>query len=101
MSKELLLKELIHIQENGPTWERYGICNNLSDTLETLWDYKGGLFSSWSHFTGDEYYPVPHPDGSKAGYVDTWNKWTGEYGELRKDLLDHMINTLKEELEGE
>lgn len=101
-----------------------GICGNTqwgSGLLE-------GCFRSWSKFSGREVYPVPAPRFDDApefcralmdlyGY-DSWdamppserasaaygfaassgNQWIGAYGDLRKELLAHVIKTLQEQI---
>lgn len=55
------------------------------------------LFRSWPKYSGDSGYPIPSPHGgspSKAYYSAT-NFWSGEYGDLRKDLLVHCLNKLR------
>ena len=51
-------------------------------------------FESWDKFSGDRLYPVPSPDGSitpKDCYRYTSNRWVGDYGKLRMELLNHLI----------
>ncbi|QJT71819.1 hypothetical protein TH1_137 [Shewanella phage Thanatos-1] len=59
------------------------------------------LYSTWPKFSGNFSYPVPSPKGdvhpSKVYWSDT-PKWTGEYGDLRKELLDHSIKLLESNL---
>jgi len=68
------------------------------------------LFSSWKHFTGDLVYPVPRYRFWKPFRVignaifspkdafETMSRWEGSYGDLRKDLLKHMISELEKQL---
>lgn len=53
---------------------------------------------SWEYFSGDENYPVPSTTleipnklTPETMYFKTANKWVGEYGALRMDLLRHCI----------
>ena len=59
------------------------------------------LFNSWEKFSGNIFYPVPSPDNTlneEDIYIKTKNVWFGEYGQLRIELLDFMIETLQSEL---
>lgn len=58
-------------------------------------------FEQWPKFSGDISYPVPSTDKSLDEYhiYCEYNKddrlWTGEYGDLRKELLDFLIERFK------
>ena len=84
------------------------------------------LFATWEHTTGDSGYPVPLPS-SVPEYEDAEHEyeclaaegeanttmeqyiaeyayehcqlWEGLYGELRMELLDHIIDQLTEQLQ--
>lgn len=61
----------------------------------------GDAFSGWSRFSGDRRYPVPSPDKHmtpKEYYQSTLDKWVGEYGKLRMELLDHLIEWYSERI---
>lgn len=65
-------------------------------------DLFNALSRLWPHFSGDPYFPVPCPDRSldpKEAYA-VQNKWEGEYGDLRRNLLefvrDHATGVLEE-----
>ena len=97
-----LLKALRRLRDDGPedTWA--GICGNLpypvhSDHIERL----DALFKSWPKFSGDSAFPVPGVDGMTplCAFAYIPNCWEGEYGALRRELLDHCINELAKELE--
>lgn len=56
------------------------------------------LFEQWPKFSGDLSFPVPDPD-DKLGHSNVYHMgsddyilWTGEYGNLRKELLDFLIS---------
>lgn len=65
------------------------------------------LFALWPNYSGSHLYPVPdpdHPHGDDefgaywfAGrrYEGPGSVWTGEYGALRRELLDFMIAELE------
>lgn len=59
------------------------------------------LFKSWPMYSGSSSFPVP----GKKGESPSWafdkadDLWAGSYGKKRKQLLNYMIKTLKEELE--
>ncbi|QLA10713.1 hypothetical protein TH2_147 [Shewanella phage Thanatos-2] len=66
-------------------------------SADILDEYIVPLFEKWSKFSGDISYPVPSPDQSLDEYDIYWisNKdgrlWIGEYGDLRKELLNFLI----------
>ena len=85
-----LLEQLIHMRENGPNDTSVGICMNLVPYPD-LED----LVKSWPKFSGETVFPVSHPSGTNStGYFNTPNKWVGEYGAARYELLDHLIQEL-------
>ena len=58
------------------------------------------LWGDWPNFSGNIDFPVPweratpeYPAQRRAPYYAfrEKNKWTGEYGELRRELLDFLI----------
>lgn len=79
------------------------------------------LYHSWPQFSGSSWYPIPMPDLDEDDYANyaedyisdndgddfdmmsraQWiyeqvgNMWDGEYGALRMDCLDWMIETLE------
>lgn len=62
------------------------------------------LFIGWEHFSGDSSFPVPVPTEEKYGFSDpesmfqnTQDVWdnTTEYGRLRRELLDYLIERTK------
>ena len=88
-----------------------GICSNLSDKVDSQVEesecYDSGqileqAFYTWPKFSGDVQYPINDPYNEVSahrayGYLP---KWTGEYGTLRFELLDHVIDCLKKEIES-
>lgn len=89
------------------------ICSNL-DAIYTevygsthYWgDLLKHLFRRWSKFSGNPYYPVPHleqldpEDAFDNVLYGNTNFWVGEYGSLRIELLDFIIDTLTKEEAG-
>lgn len=55
------------------------------------------LFERWPKHSGTETYPVPSPDSTRSAdamfyyAMDKDAMWKGEYGALRKELLDFLI----------
>jgi hypothetical protein len=58
------------------------------------------LFLTWPPYSGDDWYPVPATscDNAAGEYNATPKKWEGQYGDLRKDLLEHLIRGVQAEL---
>lgn len=66
------------------------------------------IYESWDKFSGRHRYPVPAPEGEDAVdgitcpeevYQDygeyNLNMWKGAYGDLRKELCQHVANELR------
>ena len=109
---------LIEIKEavDSGTPPSCGLCEcvyNLSgnnDIINSRWDrYSILCFKDWKHFNGSTTYPVPDPNNLEPDnaygtnfsiFNDTHQNdrafWVGEYGELRKDLLNHCIEWFME-----
>ena len=96
-----------------------GICRYVQSSLES--DSDGHrqvdailqpIFRTWPKYSGDPWYPVPHPfqyeysdeddicDLAKQAFEYDYedDMWTGEYGELRKELLAFCVEQLGKEL---
>lgn len=62
------------------------------------------LFKSWPKSTQLAAYPVPDPRGISAQLAYKEGRyrgmWVGEYGALRMELLEWMINVLEEKVCG-
>ena len=124
--------------EAGPSFdadETTGICGNVSryvnkallpDDILAMSIGKGGsrqcvedtfnsmkdeLFSSWPHYSGNKFYPVPAPlwqreameyctmaDAAEYVFDNSDLFWEGEYGDYRMSLLNHMIDRITEAL---
>lgn len=100
---EWLLMALYRIKLR-PVGKRAGICYSVDQVLrhqETdRYSKMEQLFVSWPKFSGRMVYPVPSPWGNCPQYEFFESgalKWSGEYGRLRKELLDYMITSLEAE----
>lgn len=99
-----LLTALKQLKEQGPEVATTGICGAVklysAYHVETVWAMQHAC-RTWPHFSGDVYFPVPAPadqyldcyDYYFERQQDLWDKTT-EYGQLRWDLLDHLIKEL-------
>lgn len=88
---------------NQEMFDFAGICITLS--CWRWWsDISIVLFESWAYYSGNSRYPVPPVDEDSAYTQYQYGDCLGyfnpdtEYGQLRLDLLDHMIARLSEEL---
>lgn len=105
--KMMLLAALLEIEGNRAIKRKCGgICNCVSYLLgkhHTLRPMMQRLFMKWPHFSGQLGFPIPSckkgvgPGGMYYSTNRMWDRRTG-YGKLRRDLLEFMIKTLKEEL---
>lgn len=96
-----LLEALKHIRKNGPTNPILGICAAASELVGRRKDSTiATLSKGWVRYSGVEGYPVPDPTGRIGAEVvfmaefDLWDRDT-EYGQLRWELLDFLIETLE------
>lgn len=92
--------------------KEYGICMNLSDKVNSQveeseerydsWQILTQAFYTWPKFSGDVNFPINDPYNRDPAYraYDDLPKWTGEYGALRFELLDHVIDCLKKEIKS-
>ena len=90
----------------------YGICTNLSDKVNSQIEeseerYESHqileqAFCTWPKFSGDANFPIndPYNEVSAHRAYVRLPKWIGEYGALRFELLDHIIDFLKKEIES-
>lgn len=86
--------------------EQVGICNQVKCSWSQL--ILTTYFIKWPKFSGSTVFPVPCPELSSKGiakardrYITvkhTGDMWTGEYGELRKELLDFLIIEITKDL---
>ena len=82
--------------------EQYGICTNLHLRCENLSQtgyvslFLEQSFPNWDKFSGSLHLPIPEVDGLNHRYGKLWDKTT-QYGRLRWELLDFLIECAKEE----
>jgi hypothetical protein len=77
-----------------------GICFNLRAVHTGMdWNFNDALVGkyarSWKHFSGDELYPIVGGFLAFSNAQYEGAMWKGEYGALRKELLDHLIERSK------
>lgn len=91
-----LLERLRTLRDAGPTGRHTGICGNIDTVSGGYIKQLHVLFKSWPKFSGDVVYPVPGVDRMTPGeaFVYIHDVWEGEYGDLRRELLDHCIAEL-------
>ena len=101
--------------------KRTGICGNMDRKVTKAMDIKfpecviyeeefimnswrilRRAFCTWPKFSGDADYPINDPHEIETAYnvYARLPKWIGEYGALRFELLDHVIEFLKKEIES-
>lgn len=80
-----------------------GICINLALLPDLYMVGVEALVSeaatTWPEYSGDQFYPVPHPDlRPETAYTAQWEaeKWSGEYGESRRRLCQHIADWIRE-----
>jgi hypothetical protein len=112
-----LLRVLYHIRveiDNNLNDNKYGLCFHIERATAHIFSdlhlrhvtcqVAYALMRTWPEATHIRSLPVPCPEGRRsaaAAYDDAWAKrdmYRGDYGRLRKDLLDHMIDLLEDEL---
>ena len=103
-TKQALHRELTRLRHDvalGIQSKCNGLCyNTLHDSNHTrtidlagaVWDL-GDLCRKWPKAVNTDGFPVPCPGytNSAEGYHATEDKWAGEYGLLRMELLDWLI----------
>ena len=103
MNKQEVLKALVSLKEHVP--DTYvGICCNVWLVCgQDAEDWISAVAQRWVGFSGNGKYPVPHPDFTcpVAAYQLVMDNWEGEYGQLRYELLDFLIEELTKEVELE
>ena len=97
--KRGLLSQLLHLRivvERDKNQESICFCINRSHFQLTR-----ELFKTWKGFSGNIYYPVEGNDirYHRQGRKGFWNDETW-YGQRRHELLDHMIQSLEQELKN-
>ena len=101
------LQVLKGMQQGRILSHKTGICDNLS--LSHVVDSRDGyaiiqrFSTSWEKYSKDKEYPVPSTDKNYSPlnmYHMTKNIWVGKYGDLRKELLQHLITEITKEIEN-
>ena len=72
------------------------------EDIMVSWRILKRAFYTWPKFSGDANYPIKDPYNrvSAPRVYDQLPKWIGEYGALRFELLDHVIDFLKKEIKS-
>ena len=82
--------------------KQYGICGEFNRYYHGKAAEPGKelkrLFALWPKFSGCAVYPVPGSGVAFSRAVSSKRLWSGEYGQLRKELLNFMIEQLEKEL---
>ena len=118
---QLMLDAALDIKA-GNFAKGYGICTNLQDKVDyamsvkfpeytiddddddltmNSWRILRRAFRTWPKFSGDIDFPIDDPyeiEQAQDAYARL-PKWTGAYGALRFELLDHIIDCLRKEIE--
>jgi len=92
-----VLERLNQLKEFGPSNFGIGICPNIKIPTISLTEF----FESWPKYSGRYVFPITIKDFDAGDlYVNTINQWdkSTEYGQLRWELVDHMINEIEKEL---
>jgi hypothetical protein len=100
-TESLLLRILWQIQKTGPVRDTMGICGNVRKLLYEMKGFEPDnvlslmyrIMENWPNAV-EPAFPV---EGSEI-YLSRDDKWVGEYGRRRKELLQYMIDELKKEI---
>ena len=79
------------------------VINDDDEFIMNSWRILRRASCTWPKFSGDAEFPIDDPHEIETAY-DAYArlpKWTGAYGALRFELLDHVIDFLKKEIERE
>ena len=84
-----------------------GICNNNGSPHFRAKEEMMSLMMTWPKSTGVRQFPIPHPnveswdksdkdylEMAAVAYRETLDVWKGDYGKLRMELLEYMIDGL-------
>ena len=115
---QLMLDAALDIK-TGNFDETVGICGNIERKVKNARDVKfpgyvidvesimnpwrtlRRTFCTWPKFSGDTDFPINDPNEIETA-DDAYArlpKWTGAYGALRFELLDHVIDFIEKEIE--
>ncbi len=75
------------------------VINDDDEFIMNSWRIIRRAFYTWPKFSGDVDFPIDDPYEIETAYnvYARLPKWTGAYGALRFELLDHVIDFLKNE----
>ena len=78
------------------------VMDDEDEIIMDSWEILECAFRTWPKFSGNVNFPINDPNGNFSAYsaYGYLPKWTGEYGALRFELLDHVIDFLKKEIES-
>ena len=90
-----VLLALLVLQLRG-AWLSVGICWYVQELCRIVRpvDALRLHFESWEHYSGDADFPI---EGDVKEYI-LHHKWEGKYGEARRALLQHCIDSLCKQL---
>lgn len=97
-----LRKQLERLLKGKIEFTNCGICSNAGEGIDDLYTLRM-YFETWKHYSGNTIFPVPDPEGNVSPvsiYSSTRNMWVGKYGELRKDLVRHILAETKPRITG-
>jgi hypothetical protein len=99
------LKNIRDVLSVEGTFNGLGICHSLTKILPLeLHIYSTRLVlhvaKFWTKHSGNFDYPVPSPivTLNAVEAFESLDSWTGKYGQLRRELLDFLIETLEKEI---
>jgi len=110
-----VLEALKEIKNGNLLNEHCGICSNLhyicrdwywKDWDIAEWSYELGTnildyyFEQWEHFSGNIEYPIEGSPDEYGMQGDMWDE-TNEWGKLRWDLLDYLIERIENDITSE
>ena len=89
-----------------------GICGCLDDRIEKFYSdleseckilkynfHLSSYFETWDKYSGNDCFPIKlFGISPQACYYRNKEKWTGEYGKLRYELLCYIINEIEKEI---
>lgn len=100
--KSILHEALLKVKDDPD--QRLGICTNVDNHIHpndslAVDQLLKRLFVKWPKFSGDVVYPVPSPSaGESPKRAFEMSRWVGPYGDLRRELLDFLIEQTKPKL---
>jgi hypothetical protein len=75
-----------------------GICEELRDLFKVAYYHTINTAKKWLWHSGDSGFPVPSPGKDPEDkYFDTPDKWSGSYGERRRELCLFLADEWEKE----